>query len=111
MISMHDTAVLMNSEDYKERFVAEYWQTKLRYDRLHNMTLKYEAGTLEFSPDCSLELLKNQEWAMGNYLRCLEVRALVEKISLNAQKESWPSFQPGGEGYRPCAMNNCTCEK
>ena len=111
MIQMHDTAVLMNSEDYKERFVAEYWQTKLRYDRLHRMVVHYEAGTLEFKAKCPLDLLKEQKAAMGKYLFCLEVRAQIEQITLGLPKEGYPSFQPGGEGYRPCAMNNCTCEK
>ena len=46
------------------------------------MVVKYEAGTLGFVPDCPLSLLKNQEWAMGKYLNCLEVRAQIEKIDL-----------------------------
>jgi len=82
---MHDltfTAKLMNSEDYKERFKAEYWQTKIRYEKLHRMTIKYEAGTLDFTPTCSLELLREQKAAMGNYLRCLEVRAEIEGVKL-----------------------------
>jgi hypothetical protein len=72
----------MNSSDYKERFAAEYWQTKIRYDKLHAMTIKYEAGTLDFKPDCSLELLKEQKMYMGNYIRCLEIRAEIEGVQL-----------------------------
>ena len=82
MIELKDTAVLMNSEDYKERFVAEYWQLKHRYERLRNMVVKYEAGVLEFKADCPLELLKEQMEAMGKYLYCLEVRARIEKTDL-----------------------------
>lgn len=88
MIQMADTAVLMLSEDYKERFVAEYWQVKNRYDRLHAMVIKYEAGTLEFKADCPLELLKAQKAAMGKYLYCLEVRAQIEKIDLSLPAEA-----------------------
>lgn len=68
--------------DYKERMKKEYWQLKDRYNKLHRMCVRYEAGTLDFTPDCSLELLKKQNRAMGNYLRCLEIRAEVEHIKL-----------------------------
>ena len=81
-MELKDTIELMNSADYKERFVAEYYQTKIRYNKLHNMVVKYEAGTLSFTPSCSLELLKEQKSAMGKYLYCLEVRAEIEKINL-----------------------------
>ena len=81
-MELKDTVELMNSENYKDRFVAEYRQTKIRYNKLHNMIVKYEAGTLSFTPSCSLELLKEQKSAMGKYLYCLEVRAEIEKINL-----------------------------
>ena len=82
-MELKDTVELMNSNDYKERFKAEYLQTKIRYEKLHKMTVKYEAGTLNFEPSCSLEILKEQKSYMGNYLRMLEVRAEIEKIDLN----------------------------
>ena len=68
--------------DYKARMKKEYWQLKDRYTKLHNMCIKYEAGTLDFTPTCSLELLREQKGAMGNYLRCLEVRAEIEGVKL-----------------------------
>lgn len=83
MKDLKDAVAMMNSEDYKERFRAEYFQTKIRYEKLHAMTIKYEAGTLNFTPSCSLELLNEQKRHMGNYLHCLEVRAEIEKIDLN----------------------------
>ena len=89
MIQMKDTAVLMLSEDYKVRFVAEYWQVKNRYDRLHAMVVKYEAGTLEFKADCPLDLLKAQKAAMGKYLYCLEIRAQIEKIDMTQPAEAY----------------------
>lgn len=80
---LKDTIKLMNSEDYKERFIAEYLQAKIRYDKLDAMTVKYEAGTLNFEPSCSLELLKEQKKHMGNYIRILKIRAEIEGIELN----------------------------
>lgn len=82
-MELKDTIEMMNSEDYKERFKSEYVQTKIRYDKLDEMTVKYEAGTLNFEPSCSLELLKEQKKYMGNYLRILRIRAEIEKIDLN----------------------------
>lgn len=81
-MELRDTAEMMNSADYKERFKAEYIQTKIRYEKLHRMCIKYEAGTLNFTPTCSLALLKEQKSYMGNYLRCLEIRAEIEGIVL-----------------------------
>ena len=68
--------------DYKVRMKNEYWQLKDRYTKLHNMCIRYEAGTLDFTPTCSLDLLKEQKGAMGNYLRCLEIRAEIEGVKL-----------------------------
>ena len=76
------TIDLMRSGDYKERFKAEYHQTKIRYDKLHKMLIKAEAGTLDFKTTCSLELLKEQKYHMGMYLHALEVRAEIEGIEL-----------------------------
>lgn len=73
-------------KDYKQRMVQEYWQLKDRYNKLHAMIVKYEAGTLDFTPTCSLELLKEQKSAMGKYLYVLEVRAQIEGIDLYGRK-------------------------
>lgn len=82
-MKLKDTVQMMESVDYKERFKAEYLQLKIRYDKLDAMTVKYEAGTLNFTPSCSIELLKEQKRYMGNYIRCLKIRAEIEKIDLN----------------------------
>ncbi len=81
-MNLIDTVGLMNSVDYKDRFKAEYLQTKIRYDKLHKLIIKIEAGTCEFKPVCSLEILKEQAKYMGMYLYMLEVRAEKEKIEL-----------------------------
>ena len=59
-----------------------YWQTKNRYEKLHKMIVKYEAGTLSFTPTCKLDLLKTQASNIGNYLYILKVRAEIEGIIL-----------------------------
>ena len=79
---LKDTIDMMTSSDYKERFRAEYYQTKIRYNKLHKMCVKYEAGTLDFEPICSLELLQEQKRYMGMYLHKLEIRAEKEGIEL-----------------------------
>lgn len=84
MVNLKDTIPMMESEDYKERFVSEYHQTKTRYEKLHKMCIKYEAETLPFKPNCPLHLLEAQKRHMGEYLHCLEIRAEIEKIDLDA---------------------------
>ncbi len=81
-MELKDTINGMCSEDYKERFKAEYWQTNIRYHKLHDMIVKYEAGTLNFEPSCSLNLFKSQASSMEQYLYLLEVRAQIEHIEL-----------------------------
>lgn len=81
-MELKDTVESMLSEDYKERFKAEYYQTKTRYEKLHNMIVKYEAKTIGFDPLCSIDLFKKQASNMGQYLYCLEVRAEIEGIEL-----------------------------
>lgn len=82
-MELKDTVELMLSSDYKDRFKAEYLQTKIRRDKLHVMITKLKAGTLEFTPTCSLSTLLTQERYMTEYLNSLEVRAVVEGIDLN----------------------------
>ncbi len=82
MLELKDTIAMMCSDDYKERFKAEYQQTKIRYEKLHKMCVQYEAGTLPFTPNCSLGLLKEQKKHMGQYLYTLELRAMIEEVDL-----------------------------
>lgn len=84
-MKLADTVNYMNSTDYKERFKAEYWQTKIRYDSLHKMLVKYAAGTLDFTPTCSEEILTEQESWMKEYLRTLEIRAEIEHVDLTEE--------------------------
>lgn len=86
MTELKETIKMMKSEDYNERFYAEYWQTKIRYLKLHRMLIRGEAGTLDFEPKCTLELFKKQKAAMGEYLRILEIRAEIEGIDISEKK-------------------------
>lgn len=96
-VTLADTIPYMNSSDYKDRFIGEYWQTKIRYDKLHDMTVRYEAGKLNFTPTCPLDLLKEQKKYMGMYLNKLEIRAVLEEIDLDKplKVNSNPTFVTG----------------
>ena len=73
---------LMKSEDYKDRFRAEYYQLEDRIDKLENMLEKYKAGTLNFTPSCSYDLLNGQLKVMNLYLQYLIERAEIEGIEI-----------------------------
>jgi len=67
---------------WQMRLIEEYKTLKSRYDKLHRLIVKAEAGTLDFTPACSLDLLKRQAKIMGEYLFVLEVRLEIEHCSL-----------------------------
>ena len=70
-------------EDYKQRMVKEYTELKERYTKLHRMLVKHDAGKLEFTLNCPIDLLRQQESIMEEYLYTLEVRASIEGIELD----------------------------
>lgn len=80
--NLSDTVKLMTSADYKERFKAEYYQTKIRYDKLKAMCNKWDKGELDFTPTCSRDTYTRQIAAMIGYLDILTTRSIVEKIEL-----------------------------
>ena len=89
-MDLRETAPLMESEDYRERMQAEYWQTKIRYERLKKFTTRLEAESLKLLPGLPeqkpngtpVELLKRQQAVMGEYLHILELRAACEGVAL-----------------------------
>lgn len=81
-MELNETIEMMKSSDYKERFIAEYNQVLIRYDKLGEMTVKYKEGTLNFTPKCPLDLLNKQKEYMKGYIECLENRAKIEGIEL-----------------------------
>ena len=82
MIELKDTVEMMGSDDYKERFVAEYTQLKIRYKKLYAVLEKYAADKLDFKPTCPIEILYEQLDHMEAYLSVLETRAKYENIQL-----------------------------
>lgn len=82
-IKLEQTVDLMNNEDYKERFRAEYFQLTIRIEGLFNMLCKYKNNTLPFTPSCSFDLLNGQLKAMNLYKEYLKERAVIEGINLN----------------------------
>lgn len=75
-------------ETWLDRFITEYKQLKERYSKLHKTIVKLEAGVCNFTlPNCSLDLLKRQAKAMGEYLFVLEMRAEIACINLETGKQ------------------------
>lgn len=91
-MKLSETVEMMISDDYKERFRAEYYQTKERYERLKSFNNELEAASrtsygiskrVEMPKhDSPEDLLKDQQRAMGEYLHILEIRAVIENIEL-----------------------------
>lgn len=81
-MNLKDTVNMMLSNDYKERFKAEYVQTVVRADRLETFLRKYREGKLEITPDCPYEVLFEQFVYMTRYIQMLEERAELEDIPL-----------------------------
>ena len=105
--NLFDTAGLMGSADYKVRFVAEYYQTKIRYEKLKAFNTRIEAADrtngkcyidLAYAKkddtqkverpkhDCPDNVLLEQQRVMGEYLHILELRAVIEGIDLEQYK-------------------------
>lgn len=81
-MELKDTVLLMINGDWKERFVAEYLQVKIRYRKLHKLIIKREAGKLDFETPIPLESWKAQAQHMGMYLFELEKQAEIHGIEL-----------------------------
>ena len=81
-MELKDTIGMMTSDGYKERFKAEYYQLKIREEKLLTVLEKYERGTLNFEPSCPVPLLWEQHKIMNSYLGVLEKRAKIEGIEL-----------------------------
>ena len=73
---------MMTSEDFKERFKAEYYQLLIRLEGLTSMLIKWENNMLDFEPKCSKETLENQVIFMQGYIDILRLRAKIEEIDL-----------------------------
>ena len=72
-------------EDYKLRMLNEYKVLKGKYDMLHRILVKYDAGKLDFTPTCQIDLLKKQASIIGQYLYILLTCAVIEGVNLNEE--------------------------
>ena len=82
MMELEDTIEDMLSSDYKRRFIAEYNQLKIRYDKLRNMVDNWD--NLKFKPTCEKEDFELQLYFMLGYLDILNNRAEIEGIDLQS---------------------------
>ena len=81
-MELKDTVEMMLSDDYKERFRAEYNQLVIRYKKLEDMLGRLDLGRLNFEPSCNRGLYNLQLRAMADYIVILESRAQIEGIVL-----------------------------
>lgn len=81
MKELKETIKLMESSDYKERFMAEYFQLEIRMTKLRNMVNNWE--NLNFIPTCPKKLYIVQLEGMNQYMEVLKKRAELENIKLN----------------------------
>lgn len=79
-MELKDTVEMMLSDDFRERFKGEYYQLKIRRDKLQAMMETYHS--LDFEPNTDFRTLWVQLTAMNSYLEQLIKRAELEKISL-----------------------------
>lgn len=82
VVELEDTCSMMCSDDYEERFKAEYAQVVIRYKKLKAMLYKWDNGELNFSPTCPRSTYNMQIKAMTDYIAVLEARAVMENIIL-----------------------------
>lgn len=82
-MELKDTMEMMTSADYKERFKAEYFQVKIRYEKLKTMCDNWDAGVLAFTPTCPRVFYNDQLKYMKGYLDILAERAKMERVTLD----------------------------
>ena len=106
-LKLGDVSYLVCSSDYNDRFFGEYLETLIRYECLHKMVIKHEAGTLVFTPNRSIDLLREQKRHMGEYLHTLEVRAQIEDIDLDGSIKSFLEDIETGNRSEPAESGCC----
>lgn len=80
-IELKDTIYLMMSNDYKERFIAEYTQLMLRYGKLSDLIIRYKKEKYIIA-SIDIEDLEEQVVIMKKYIDILQKRAKKEDIEL-----------------------------
>lgn len=77
-----ETVYDMVSDNYKDRFKAEYYQLLIRRRKLAATISDAQEGLLGFDLSCPLGLLTAQLSAMDTYMLILKERARIEGIEL-----------------------------
>lgn len=80
-IELKDTIYLMISNNYKERFIAEYTQLMLRYGKLSDLIIRYKKEKYIIG-SMDIEDLEEQVVIMKKYIDILQKRAKKEHIKL-----------------------------
>lgn len=70
-------------EDYKKRFVIEYYALEEKLIKLRDLLAKAHENQLDFTLSCPITLLKYQHDAMEEYLKFLIMRSFIEEIALH----------------------------
>ena len=73
----------MTSNDYKDRFLAEYYQLETRLTKLEKMVAAWDRGELSFVPTCPRATYDFQIRAMKDYLGILQIRAKMEGVEIS----------------------------
>lgn len=79
-MELKDCIYFTNSNDYKERFMGEYFELAIRYQKLNDYIEKIK--TEDAKHDCPIELLSKQALIMRDYMALLMERATIEHIDL-----------------------------
>jgi hypothetical protein len=78
---LKDTISLMTSDDYKDRLLAEYWQLKIRHQKLQ-VAIARKSQRLDRNTKTPIDTLQAQSHVMERYLNLLRLRAREEDILL-----------------------------
>ena len=84
-MNLADTVNGMLSEDYKERFIAEYKQVLIRYRKLYHYIQEIECEQytgIEIPHDSPIEVLNDQLYYMNCYIEVMQRRAIIEGIDI-----------------------------
>ncbi len=81
-MKLEKTIDMMVSDDYVERFKAEFYQLRERKNKLQKIIRAYDKGELDFEPKCSIDLLTWQLKTMQEYEYILKRRAEIEGVEL-----------------------------
>lgn len=79
---LFETISLMCSENYNDRFKAEYLQLKTRYLRLMIMLYKWDKGLLDFKPKVNKKVYETQLQSMIEYMTVLQMRSVMEGVDI-----------------------------